>query len=183
MRIHVSTIPVQGMDFEFIEKPEHYPILSEMAKNGALAFVRPILNRVEVRHITGSVEVKGTLETVVRLSCGRCLGDFETPIRRRYRLYFTPTSPEDPEIPDEDGIELDAETINRVPYEGDAIELAESIQEQVVLSLPPYPLCDEACEGLCPRCGANLNTTGCDCRREEKSNPFAALKKLKLPEQ
>ena len=26
------------------------------------------------------------------------------------------------------------------------------------------PLCDEACKGLCPRCGANLNTTTCDCK-------------------
>lgn len=183
MRIFVSKIPVQGMDFEFIQKPEHFPVLAEMAKNGELEFSRPILNRIEVRHIVGSVEVRGSLETVVRIPCGRCLEPFETPIRRRYRLYFTPTSPDDPEFPDADGIELDAETINRVPYEGDDIDPTESIQEQVVMALPLYPLCDETCKGLCPVCGANRNTTGCDCRRKERNHPFAALKKLRLPEQ
>lgn len=183
MRISVSKIPAEGMSFEFIEKPAEFPVLAEMAQNGELEFSHPLLNRIDVRPIPGSVEVRGSVETTVRLECGRCLEPFDTVVRRRYRLYFTPTSPEDPEFPDGDGIELDAETINRVFYEGDEIDLAESIQEQVVLALPPYPLCDDACKGLCPQCGANQNAEGCDCPRVEKPNPFAVLKKLHLPEQ
>jgi uncharacterized protein len=183
VRIAVAKIPAQGLELEFIEKPGHFPVLAEMAQNDEIAFSQPILNRISVHQITGSIEVRGSVETSVRLSCSRCLEGFEMPLKRFYRLYFTPTSPEDPEFPDGDGIELDAETINRVFYEGDEIDLTESIQEQVVMTLPPYPICDEACKGLCPQCGANQNTTGCDCRREEKPNPFAVLKKLNLPEQ
>jgi uncharacterized protein len=183
VRISAAKIPVQGLELEFIEKPAHFPVLAEMSQNGEISFDQPILNQISVHQIPGSIEVRGTVETSVRLPCSRCLEDFAQPIKKVYRLYFTPTSPDDPEFPDGDGIELDSETINRVFYEGDEIDLTESIQEQIVLALPPYPLCGESCNGLCPQCGANLNTTGCDCRREEKPNPFAVLKKLNLPEQ
>jgi uncharacterized protein len=183
VRISVAKIPAQGLELEFIEKPGQFPVLAEMAQNGEITFAHPILNRITVQQIAGSIEVRGSVETSVRLPCGRCLEEFEQPLKKAYRLYFTPTSPDDPEFPDGDGIELDSETINRAFYEDDEIDLAESIQEQVVLALPPYPICDESCKGLCPQCGANQNTTGCDCRREEKYNPFAVLKKLNLPEQ
>jgi uncharacterized protein len=39
-------------------------------------------------------------------------------------------------------------------------------------------LCDEACRGLCPHCGANLNLGPCACPAEEDESPFAALSSL-----
>jgi uncharacterized protein len=36
--------------------------------------------------------------------------------------------------------------------------------EQVYLEIPMKPLCSPECRGLCPRCGANLNTETCACR-------------------
>ncbi len=52
---------------------------------------------------------------------------------------------------------LDADDMNVSAYEGDRLELAETLWEQVHLALPPKPLCLEDCLGLCPSCGADRN--------------------------
>ena len=43
------------------------------------------------------------------------------------------------------------------------LDLGELMREQFVLALPMKPLCREACKGLCPQCGTNLNKATCDC--------------------
>jgi uncharacterized protein len=35
--------------------------------------------------------------------------------------------------------------------------------EQIYLELPMKPVCREACRGLCPTCGADLNAGSCAC--------------------
>ena len=51
--------------------------------------------------------------------------------------------------------------------EGNEIDLLELAAEQILLTLPMRILCDEACAGLCPTCGANRNAgTACDCQPE-----------------
>jgi uncharacterized protein len=40
------------------------------------------------------------------------------------------------------------------------------------------PLCAEACRGLCPECGTNLNSVTCSCRHEWVDPRLAALKGL-----
>jgi uncharacterized protein len=52
--------------------------------------------------------------------------------------------------------------------------------EQFVLSLPAKVLCDFACKGLCPRCGANLNLEECGCVEDEGDPRMAVFKNIKL---
>jgi uncharacterized protein len=40
------------------------------------------------------------------------------------------------------------------------------------------PLCSDACKGLCPTCGTNLNRGTCDCTSEWEDPRFAALRAL-----
>ena len=42
-------------------------------------------------------------------------------------------------------------------YSERSVSLREIAAEQVQLSIPMKPLCEENCQGLCPTCGANLN--------------------------
>ena len=44
----------------------------------------------------------------------------------------------------------------------------------VQLALPMKPLCAEACRGLCPQCGANLNRPQCGCAPMGRSQARAA---------
>jgi uncharacterized protein len=51
-----------------------------------------------------------------------------------------------------------------------------SIMGALVLEAPFAPLHAEDCAGICPACGADMNTDPCECdAKPDKLNPFAAL--------
>jgi uncharacterized protein len=64
-------------------------------------------------------------------------------------------------------------------YDDEQIDLTHLIMEQFQLALPMKALCMEACKGLCPQCGTNLNTGACDCNVKWEDPRLAALKNLK----
>jgi uncharacterized protein len=53
------------------------------------------------------------------------------------------------------------------------------MREQFYLALPMKPLCSEACHGLCPVCGTNLNRGTCDCKRDWDDPRLAPLRELR----
>jgi len=63
-------------------------------------------------------------------------------------------------------------------FEGDEIDLAELVEEQVLLLLPPAETCRDDCKGLCARCGQNLNERACGCTPDHSDHPFAAMKAM-----
>jgi len=65
-------------------------------------------------------------------------------------------------------------------YEGKELDLRPAVREQILLSLPPAPLCSEDCKGLCPRCGKDLNEGECGCDRTVMDPRWAALKGIQL---
>jgi uncharacterized protein len=77
-------------------------------------------------------------------------------------------------------VELSAEDMGIVYFQGEKINLKDAIQEQVVMEFPLRPLCKPDCKGLCPRCGADMNEDPCDCDQRPPPGKFAALKNLKL---
>jgi uncharacterized protein len=65
-------------------------------------------------------------------------------------------------------------------FDGEIIDLQDEIQQQIVLALPPRPLCSEKCKGLCSVCGANLNIETCRCTDNNISMHFAPLRDFKV---
>lgn len=65
-------------------------------------------------------------------------------------------------------------------YAGKTIDLGLALREQVLLALPPSPLCKEDCKGLCPKCGKDLNDGECGCDRTVADPRWAALKQVQL---
>jgi uncharacterized protein len=67
------------------------------------------------------------------------------------------------------------------PLVDDQVDLEDLVHDAVLLELPIAPLCDEACGGLCPMCGANRNQKACGCEmpRDER---WAALDVLRVPD-
>ena len=43
---------------------------------------------------------------------------------------------------------FELDTIDEEPYSGKTVDLAPALREQILLAVPPSPLCDEACRGL-----------------------------------
>jgi uncharacterized protein len=68
--------------------------------------------------------------------------------------------------------ELNEKELDEYFYSGDTIDLTDLVREQVLLSLPTYPLCRPSCRGLCPRCGVDLNRMACRCTAEETLRPM-----------
>ena len=60
------------------------------------------------------------------------------------------------------------------------VDLDPILREQVLLSLPEYPVCQEGCKGLCSVCGKNLNEGECGCDRKVPDPRWAGLAKVKL---
>jgi uncharacterized protein len=75
---------------------------------------------------------------------------------------------------------FDPETVDEEPYSGKTIDLAPALREQILLAVPPSPLCDEACKGLCPTCGKDLNAGDCGCAKTTLDPRWAALKSIQL---
>ena len=73
---------------------------------------------------------------------------------------------------------LSADDLALSYYEGDEIDLTPLVHEQTILALPTRPLCRETCRGLCPRCGANLNSGACGCPAAPPDARLAVLHTL-----
>ena len=114
------------------------------------------------------VRVTGRLRGAVRSECRRCLEPLEILVEARLDAWFRPA----PEVtPGEDGV---------WPFEADAaeVDLTPAIREEVWLAVPEYPVCDDTCAGLCPRCGADLGEEECACPEPEPDPRWAALRGL-----
>lgn len=179
MKLRIDTLPEEGMLLWSKEDTGSYPILAEMAESGECRFGGPIHVSLRAKPVREMIEAKGQLEASVHLGCRRCLREFPLTLKRPFRLYFTDEP--DPEDDDsEEGKELSADDIGLIRFRGDTIDFTEAIQEQVVLALPDWALCAETCQGLCPRCGTDLNQGSCGCDTGVVDDRFAVLKNLKL---
>ena len=77
-------------------------------------------------------------------------------------------------------VELSSEDMGIVYFQGEKINLKDTIQEQVLIEIPLRVLCKQSCKGLCPSCGADLNGDSCDCDRRSSPGKFDVLKNLKI---
>ncbi len=59
--------------------------------------------------------------------------------------------------------ESDAAEDETYSYSGDELVLDKAVLDNLFLELPIAGVCREDCKGLCPVCGADRNTTQCDC--------------------
>lgn len=100
--------------------------------------------------------VTGQLATVATLRCGRCLKEFEQPLRVEQFVFHE---------------ELTG---------ADFVDLTPQIREDIILALPQRALCQENCKGLCPHCGIDLNKHTCQCVADHVDARWRGLDNLKL---
>ncbi len=180
MHILVEQIKEDSLEIEFEAQPESFPVLLEMVKQGECEFSAPIKTAINAGRVGEMIEIKGKFNTRVRLPCSRCLNEYETTLESRFHLTYVNRLPLDEQDVEQQEIEISAQEMGLVYFQGDEIKLQDGIQEQVVMAFPIRALCREDCQGLCAACGADLNQGDCGCEREPASNKFAVLKNLKL---
>jgi len=180
MEIRLEQIKEDGLTLEFEKTVDTFPILTEMVDNGECEFAAPLRTALRALRIGDLVEIDGDIETSVRLPCSRCLQPFETPLKSSFALTFMQQEADVMEDTESQEVELNAEDMGIVYFQGEKINLKDAIQEQVVMEFPLRPLCKLNCKGLCPKCGTDLNEAPCDCEQRPSPGKFAVLKNLKL---
>jgi len=137
---------------------------------------------LELQKTGVEVLARGHIASEVTLVCSRCAGPARVALTSPVEVLFLPRDADPPEAADSpDLMAEDAPDI--VAYEGQEIDLEETLREEVLLSLPYAPLCREDCKGLCGTCGKDLNEGPCDCgeaEKDQKPGKFASLRNLKI---
>jgi uncharacterized protein len=148
----------------------------------AAAHVDARLEKVERR-----VRVGATAKAELTAACGRCLVPVSVDVPVEFELTLVPSNEYDDVLRDEKdankgqaGGSFDPGAAEEDTYSGKVIDLDPLVREQLVLALPPYPVCKDSCKGLCPVCGANLNDRECGCDRHVPDPRWAGLKNVKL---
>jgi uncharacterized protein len=123
----------------------------------------------------GAADFEAHLRARVDVPCSRCLVAVPWDIAGDVHLRLVREMPEP--SGSEIGVEDEDAELFRVA-EGRLV-LEEVVQEQIYLELPLKPICSEECKGLCPECGADRNTTRCDCSEHVIDSRLAPLLELK----
>jgi uncharacterized protein len=118
--------------------------------------------------------VSGRFSTRLGLVCSRCLEPFEVPVEASFDLRYVPQA----ENTGDGEREIVEEDLTTAYYREGTLDIGELLHEQFELALPMKPLCEEACRGLCPECGTNLNRARCDCAPRWEDPRLAPLKGL-----
>ena len=144
----------------------------ELGDQDSRVIGRPELNLYATRD-GDKVRLVGSLSAAVSIDCDRCLTAISMPVEQTFDLVYIPPlrASEEKELGDDD--------LSIAFYQNQVIDLDDLVREQIELALPMGRLCNEACKGLCPGCGANLNQQPCACRTDQVDTRWAALKRLK----
>lgn len=144
---------------------------------------------LDLRTVDQTICVTGVVEGTAVRQCVRCLKDFDEPFAFSVRVAYereTKAAPPaakrgEPGKKTAPAVEVDPEETNDdiYHYQGDHLELAPMLREQLILAAPMHPLCKEECLGLCSHCGKDLNEGPCRCAAEPANGPFAVLRTLR----
>jgi DUF177 domain-containing protein len=114
--------------------------------------------------------VRGQLGGTAEMSCARCLRPLSVPVSAQVaELYVDPAHADDPDDVERGYVIRDG-----------MIDLDTLVRDALVPRIPFAPLHDPTCLGLCPTCGADRNTTDCDCGEQSTDIRWAALEGLRL---
>lgn len=117
----------------------------------------------DLESVHGGIMAHGFVTAPWEGECRRCLGTASGTLRAEVRELFEPGSGE----------------VDTYPLQGEQLDLSPLARDAVLLELPQAPLCAEACKGLCPTCGANLNEGDCRCETQSTDPRWAALDALR----
>ena len=171
LSIDVVTIPPEGLACVLTTDKRALGI-----EDSELFVEQPLQISCELYKVEREVVVRGTLHSAVRLMCGRCAEEFVLPLGVALDAVYLP------------GREASSERVEEIEdgvtdvyfYSEQTIDLVEMVRDKLLLSIPLQPHCMVGCQGVCPSCGVNRNTTTCQCAEEKLGSPFELLKGMRF---
>ncbi|MGH7207891.1 MAG: YceD family protein [Nitrospiraceae bacterium] len=173
-RPHLTEIPDSGLSLACGVQPDELELGPDDGRShGELSL------SVEIAKAGTGLSVTGVLTGTVLRKCVRCLTEYEDAVSLPFAVEYRPEDVPPRgrhKSPGAEARDLPEEEDEVYPFDGDRLELAGMLREQVILATPMQPLCHEDCLGLCPVCGENLNERQCGCPDEGRESPFVVLK-------
>ena len=153
MIINLEKLPEQGQTFEGTEPSEVLQLeqVAEFHPDGPLSY------DLYAQFVDGILLVRGRVSAGMKGCCARCTQIFSTTVS-------------------DSGFLRDYSGLGGT----EEVDITEDLREEVLLNLPHFPLCDDACQGLCPQCGKDLNEGPCGCSVQETGSAWDALDSLNL---
>ncbi len=177
MKIPVTDIPEEGLQLRLHGDKAVLADAVELIPPPEEVSVSPyVTGELSVFKSDGDFIITGEVSAEQTLQCARCLKQFRRTIT--LPLDFT-VRPVAQDISPEQRME-ELEEVDAVCVEEGEIDVGELMLQEVYLSIPMKPLCNEDCPGLCSRCGNLKGSEQCTCPEEKEIDPrWEALQKLK----
>jgi uncharacterized protein len=134
-----------------------------------------ILGHCDMLRTQRSILVKCSLNTEIELTCHRCAGNYQQPVKIKFTEEFFPVIDTESGAPLPPPEEASSFTID----EQHILDLTEAVRQYALLDIPMKALCKKDCAGLCPTCGQNLNLGKCDCPHEDIDPRWSKLADFK----
>ena len=148
---------------------ESVPVDHALAADAGFRLVEPLELHLDVQQAGHDVIVRGSMEGEAEVNCRRCLTPVRAPIDQEVMLVFREGVSQ---------VDAEADEIYALPQRGYELDLSYAIREHLLLAVPEFMECQEACKGLCPHCGVNLNETTCNCAATRTDDRWSALRQL-----
>lgn len=177
MFIQVDKLKKQPRRIDIDETASAFPVLVELSQQDNITFGDPVRGTLTACWAGDVIEVSGHIATSVETACARCLMPVKSDLSVDLMLCYSSKSED--EIESEE-VEIRSEDLGLILYSGLEIDLRPDLAQEIVMAIPQQLLCDQACRGLCPECGMNLNQGQCDCEKPVFHAGLAALKNFQL---
>lgn len=153
----------------------------------------PVQISIDVTRKKQKLRLDGIIKTVITLGCNRCGKPAAECIFSNFSLLLSEEPFEEPEIIDlgasfeegwqeleeDDDASIDWDDQLYFPPEEKEIDISKHIRDMVHLEITINAVCDPRCKGLCLKCGTDLNTSSCNCGKEEKEKGYGPLGNLR----
>lgn len=138
--------------------------LGDYTLHGRKPITSPIMVEGAVTNHGGALVLEATCVGEISHQCDRCLKEYNASKTVNLNSLVAD------HLEDEENEEI-------ILLEGTCLNLEEVASVAFILEMDTKSLCSDQCEGLCPKCGVNLNTDSCGCEGQVDS-PFAKLAQL-----
>ena len=164
MKILISDIPDEGIELE----------IDETVDIGEIMLRAPVKEVLSVKKIGNEVFVEGNMAAAAEFECSRCLKKYSAGIKFDVHAAYHPLN----ELGGEGTHEIKEDELDIGFYSNNELDILDVAREQLLLNMPIKLLCDDACKGICPKCGKDLNLGACNCSAEVVDPRFEVLKKF-----
>ena len=124
----------------------------------------------------GEYVVEGRFRFQADVLCSRCLEPIPFASDSGFAVRFRPHPSVDST---EHEVEIEEGDLEVEHYTEPTLSLERLAAEQIELALPMKLVCDDACLGLCPKCGANRRNQACKCPDDQVDERWQALQSLR----